>query len=74
VQESSVAEPVEQQLLARVGAQVFWPGSGSVYVNSYKMMQKALNFSSKNLKMSSKVFFLVATVFTIKNLLTTIFG
>jgi hypothetical protein len=27
------------------GAEVFWPGSGFGYVNSYKMLPKALNFS-----------------------------
>jgi hypothetical protein len=45
---TSVAEPepVEQPLFARpgAGARVFWPGSGSEYVNSYKMLQKDLNF------------------------------
>jgi hypothetical protein len=33
-------EPVEQQLSARVGAEVFLPGSGYGYVNSYKMFKK----------------------------------
>jgi hypothetical protein len=44
---TSVAEPepVERPLFGGAGAQAFRPGSG--YVNSYKMLQKALNFSSK---------------------------
>jgi hypothetical protein len=39
-------EPVELQLFAGAGAQIFLPGSGpgSGYVNSDKMLQKALNF------------------------------
>jgi hypothetical protein len=43
-------EPVEWPLFGGAGAQAFRPGSssGSGYVNSYKMLQKALNFSSKN--------------------------
>jgi hypothetical protein len=36
----SVAEPVERQLFAGAGAEIFWPGSGSGYVISYKMLQK----------------------------------
>jgi hypothetical protein len=40
---SCVAEPVERQLFAGAVAEVFWAGSG--YVNSYKMLQKALSFS-----------------------------
>jgi hypothetical protein len=42
-------EPVERPLFggAGSGAKAFRPGSGSGYVNSYKMLQKALNFSSK---------------------------
>jgi hypothetical protein len=32
-------EPVERQLFAGAGAEVFWPGSGAGYVNSYKMLQ-----------------------------------
>jgi hypothetical protein len=40
-------EPVERPLFSGAGAQVFRPGSGSRsgYVNSYKMLQKVLNFS-----------------------------
>jgi hypothetical protein len=46
---SSVAEPepVERPLFGGAGAQAFRPGSGSGYENSYKMLQKALNLSSK---------------------------
>jgi hypothetical protein len=46
---TSVAEPepVERPLFGGAGAQVFRPGSGSRYVNSYKMLQKVLNFSYK---------------------------
>jgi hypothetical protein len=35
-------KPVEQQLFAGAGANVFWPGSGlgAGYVNPYKMLQK----------------------------------
>jgi hypothetical protein len=32
----SETEPVERQLFAGAGAQVFWPGSGSGYVNFSK--------------------------------------
>jgi hypothetical protein len=41
-----VPEPVELQLFAGAVAQVFWPGTGPGfgYVNSYKMLQIALNF------------------------------
>jgi hypothetical protein len=44
---TSIAEPelVERQLFARAGAEVVLAGSGSGYVNSYKMFQKALKFS-----------------------------
>jgi hypothetical protein len=31
---------VERQNFARAKAEVFWPGSGSGYVNSYKMLPK----------------------------------
>jgi hypothetical protein len=41
-------EPVKRQLFAGAGAEVFWAGSG--YVNSHKMLRKALNFSYLNLK------------------------
>jgi hypothetical protein len=41
----NVAEPVERQIFAGAGAWVFRPGFGSEYVNSYKMLQKALNFA-----------------------------
>jgi hypothetical protein len=40
-------EPVERPLFGGAGAQAYGPGSGSGYVNSYKMLQKALNFHSK---------------------------
>jgi hypothetical protein len=40
-------EPVERPLFGGAGAHVFRPGSGSGYVNSYKMLQKVLNFSYK---------------------------
>jgi hypothetical protein len=42
-------EPVERPLFggAGAGAQAFRLGSGSGYVNSYKMLLKDLNFSSK---------------------------
>jgi hypothetical protein len=42
-------EPVERPLFGGTGAgaQVFRPGSGSGYVNSYKMLQKVLKFSYK---------------------------
>jgi hypothetical protein len=36
---------VKRQLFAGTGAEVFWAGSGSGYVNLYKMLQKALNVS-----------------------------
>jgi hypothetical protein len=36
---------VERPLFGGAGAQAFRLGSGSGYVNSYKMLQKALNFS-----------------------------
>jgi hypothetical protein len=42
----SVAEPVEQQHFAGAGADVLWLGFSSEYINSYKMLQKALNFSN----------------------------
>jgi hypothetical protein len=54
---------VERPLFGGAGAQAFRPGSGSGYVNSYKMLQKALNFSSKNLKLSSKQNLFVAFYF-----------
>jgi hypothetical protein len=38
-------EPVERPLFGGAGAQAFRPGSGSGYVNSYKMLQKVLNFT-----------------------------
>jgi hypothetical protein len=37
-------EPVERHLFARARAEVFSPGSGAEYVNSYKMIQKQENF------------------------------
>jgi hypothetical protein len=62
------SEPVERQLFVGAGAQIFLPGSCSGCVNLYKMIQKALNCSFYNLKLSANIFF-VATVFTLKNLL-----
>jgi hypothetical protein len=58
-------EPVERPLFGGAGAQaqVFRPGSGSGYLNSYKMLQKVLNFSYKNLKLSSKKNLFVAFYF-----------
>jgi hypothetical protein len=52
-------EPVERQHFARAGAEIFWSdsGSGSRFVNSYKILQKALDFSYKNLKLSLNQFF-----------------
>jgi hypothetical protein len=44
---SSVAEPLEQQLFAGIRAEVFWAGSGSGYVNSYKMLQNPVVFHTK---------------------------
>jgi hypothetical protein len=56
---SSVAEPepLERQLFARAGTQVFcMPGSG--YVNSYKMLQKAVpgTFSILKYEVKLKIF------------------
>jgi hypothetical protein len=59
----SVAEPVERQIFAGAGAEVFWTGSGSGYVNSYKMLQKAIKLSYKNLKLSLKMIFFIAIYF-----------
>jgi hypothetical protein len=41
-------EPEEQQHFAGAGTEIFLPGSG--YLNSYKRLQKPLNFSYSNLK------------------------
>jgi hypothetical protein len=53
---SSVAEPepVERPLFGGARAQVLRPGSGSGYVNSYKMLQKGPKFFIQNLKLRLK--------------------
>jgi hypothetical protein len=51
------AEPVEPQLLAGAGAEIFGlaPAPSSANVKLYKMLQKTLNFSYKNWKFSLKL-------------------